>query len=66
MPIVSVDAKSCVGHAICTILDSAVFNLDDEDGVAHVNSDAASAASQSAMNDVALACPAGAITVENS
>jgi ferredoxin len=66
MPIVSVDAKSCVGHAICTILDSAVFNLDDEGGVAHVNGDAAAAASPSAMKDIALACPAGAITVENT
>jgi ferredoxin len=66
MTIVSFEAKSFVGHAICTILNPAVFNLDDEDGVAHVNADAASAASQSAMKDIALACPAGAITVENT
>jgi ferredoxin len=66
MPTVSVDAKLCAGHAICTILDSAVFNLDEEAGVARVDAAAAAAASSSTMKDIVAACPAGAITVENT
>jgi ferredoxin len=66
MPTVSVDAKLCAGHAICTILDSAVFNLDEKAGVARVDAAAAAAASSSRMKDIVAACPAGAISVENA
>jgi ferredoxin len=65
MPSANVDTALCAGHAICTILAQDVFRLDEEQAVAHVDAEAAANASPSTLNDIAAACPAGAISVGN-
>jgi ferredoxin len=65
MPSASVDTALCAGHAICTILAPGAFRLDEERGVAIVDAEAGASASPSALSEVAAACPAGAISVED-
>lgn len=66
MPSASVDTALCTGHAICTILAPAAFRLNEEKGVAIVDTEAAATVSPTALGEVAAACPAGAISVEYS
>ena len=62
---VRVDADRCQGHTLCTIAAAEVFELDDEEGHAHVADENREdpAALEKAVWTAAATCPEQAILI---
>lgn len=60
---VRVDADRCQGHTLCTIKAAAVFELDDEEGHAHVAAPDVPKSLEEGVRAAAATCPEQAIIV---
>lgn len=58
-----VDAARCQGHTLCAMIAPNVFELDDVDGHASVNSDALAAQDEAQLQEAVRSCPEQAIVL---
>jgi ferredoxin len=61
---VTVDQSQCQGHALCEGMAPDVFEVGDDDGVAHVILDEVPPGRESAVEMAVSSCPERAITIQ--
>jgi ferredoxin len=61
---IRVDTDRCIGSGNCVLVEPAVFDQDDEEGVVALRDDAPPAELHEAVRDAAARCPSAAIWID--